>query len=510
MNPARLWRFHGGLALPGHKADTTRLPLSAASVPERLVFPLPQGDGWLEPVVSPGERVLKYQTIARDPDQRQPPLHASSSGRIAAIAALPLPHPSGLTGPCIVVETDGADTPLPCRGVADYRHEGPAALRLRLHEAGVVGLGGAGYPTAQKLAPRPVDILVLNGTDCEPYLSCDELLLRQHAAEVLLGAQILRHILGAERILLALQDNQPEAHAAATAALRAGGYPDTMVQVVPARYPVGAEGPLIHLLTGRELPSGGVPADIGVACQNVATAAAVAAAVVQGQPLIARIVTLAGGGLHQPRNLWARIGTPIAHLVAHCGGYRDTAEHLILGGPLTGFALPRDDLPIGKTTRGILVAGRGELTGAAHALPCIRCGACHAVCPVRLLPQQLFWYGRSGQLDHAADHQLLACIECGCCDLVCPSGIPLLQTLRATKGQLLARQRERERAERARRRFEARQARQAERRRVQAEAAARRKAALEQGAQPEIREALERVRQKRAGKRVPTQGSPPA
>jgi electron transport complex protein RnfC len=509
MNPFKLWNFHGGLHLDGHKQASTQAPLQAARLPERLIFPLQQrGGANARPLVAPGDRVLKGQAIARDEDLRNPPIHASSSGTVAAIESRPLPHPSGLADLCIVIDTDGEDAEAERDEITDYRRCAPEELRRRIHDAGIVGLGGAAFPTAVKIAPgRRIDTLILNGAECEPYITCDDSLLRHYAREVLEGAQILRHILGAERILLAIENDMPEAIAAVEQARREGGFQDIALVRVPAIYPTGGEKQLIRVLTGREVPSRGLPADVGVVCQNVGTAAAVHAAVAHGAPLISRIVTVTGRGVRQPRNLLTRIGTPIVDLVEHCGGYTDEAERLILGGPMMGFSLPRDGLPIVKSSNCILVAGRGEFIAETRALPCIRCGACVEVCPAHLLPQQLYWYGRSDQLERALEHQLFDCIECGCCNVVCPSHIPLVQHFRAAKGKAIARQQERDKAEQARLRFEAREARKEQEQRERAEAARRKKANLEKAAAPEIRQAIERARQKRAEKKGGETGS---
>ena len=509
MSVFKLWNFPGGLALPGHKEASTRLALRAARVPERLVFPLLQRDGRnATPLVAPGDRVLKGQAIAGGEDPLNPPLHASTSGRVRAIEALPLPHPSGLADLCIVIEADGKEASVDFEGIADYRDCAPEDLRRRIHEAGIVGLGGAAFPTAAKLAPgrRRIETLILNGAECEPYITCDDSLLRHRAAEVLRGAAILRHMLQAEQVLIAVENDMPEAIASLERALPEVRGENVAVVRVPAIYPAGGEKQLIRALTGREVPAGGLPADVGAVCLNVGTAAAVSRAIVQGEPLISRIVTVTGRGVRRPRNLDVRLGTSIADLVAQCGGYTDEAARLILGGPMMGLSLPRDDLPITKSANCILVAGRGETVGPRQALPCIRCGACADACPAALLPQQIYWYGRSEQLDRALDYRLFDCIECGCCDLVCPSRIPLVQQFRAAKGQAAARQREREQAEHARQRFEARQARQAREQRERADAARRKKESLGKAAAPEIREAIERAKLKRM-ERPSTTGS---
>jgi len=492
----RLWPFRGGVHLDTQKAVSSVLPLADADLPSRLVFPLLQRGGEnAQPVVSVGERVLKGQVIARGADSPVPPIHASSSGLIESIRPLPLPHPSGLCDWCIVIETDGRDEAVEMTGTADYRTLSPRSLRGLINEAGIVGLGGAGFPTAVKLdPPRSVDTLILNGAECEPYITCDDSLLRHFPQEVLEGARILMHILGVPRCLLGIEDNMPEAIAALRSARQRDGRSAIEVVPVPSIYPTGGEKQLIQLLTGREVPAHGIPADAGVVCHNVGTAAAAFRAVVRGEPLISRIVTVTGRGVRQPRNLSVRIGTPIADLVRQCGGYSERAERLVLGGPMMGFSLASDDLPIVKGANCILVAAAGELPSRGQTLPCIRCGACADICPVNLLPQQLYWYSRARNLERAGEHQLLDCIECGCCDTVCPSHIPLAQTFRAAKSQVIANGRERERAHHARARFEARLARKDEQRREQAEAAKRKREALSKPNGGEIARAIERAR----------------
>ena len=501
MNPFKLWNFHGGLRLAGHKEASTGLPLAIARLPERLIYPLSQRDGSLAQAgVAVGDRVLKGQVVARDPLDQHPPLHAASSGRVFAVESLPLLHPSGLSGPCVVIETDGEDVAIAMEGVTDYRSLPPEALIRRIHEAGIVGLGGAAFPTARKIAgsARPIDTLILNGAECEPYITCDDSLMCHDAARVLSGAAMLRHILGADRALLAVESDMPEALAAVRLAQREGDFAEVQGVPVPAVYPTGGERQLIQVLTGREVPSRGLPADIGVVCVNVGTAAAVSDALALGQPLISRIVTVTGRGVRQPRNFLARIGTPIADLIAQAGGYAQDAERLIQGGPMMGFALPSDALPITKAANCLLVAGRGEFLAGQRVQPCIRCGACAEVCPASLLPQQLYWHSRSEQFERATEYHLLDCIECGCCDWVCPSRIPLAQAFRAAKGRVAAMRRERAQADHARMRYEAREARKALDQQERAAAAQRRKANLEQGSASAIREALARAKQKRA------------
>ncbi|MBS1213224.1 MAG: electron transport complex subunit [Proteobacteria bacterium] len=479
----KLWSFTGGVHLDTHKQESARSPLAAARLPKQLILPLQQrGSHVAKALVEPGERVLKGQVIARDRNPLNPPIHATTSGLVRAIEERPLPHPSCLPGPCIVIDVDGKDESAPVDTPADYRTLSADDLRARIHEAGIVGLGGAAFPTAVKVNPgerRRIDTLVLNGAECEPYITCDDSLLRHYPQDVLAGAQILLHILEADRCLLGIEDDMPEAIAALQAAKAAGDFDRIDIVPVPAIYPTGGEKQLIKVLTGREVPAGGIPADVGVVCQNVGTAMAIAKAVIDGEPLISRIVTVTGPGVRSPRNLLVRIGTPIAELVEQCGGYTAKAERLILGGPMMGLALPSDELPIIKSANCVLVAGAEEVVGEKRAMPCIRCGECAAACPVNLLPQQLYWYSRADNLERAVEHHLADCIECGCCDFVCPSHIPLVQYFRSAKGRVAAKQRERDKADHARVRFESRQQRKDREKQEKAESARRKKEMLE-------------------------------
>lgn len=476
-----LFSFSGGVHLDTHKDASSQGGLQTCAIPARLVFPLLLRNGLnAKPLVEVGERVLKGQVLARDDHPMHAPIHASTSGVISAIEERPLPHPSGLSELCIVLDADGEDESVDVQGIEDYGALTAEELRARIHEAGIVGMGGAGFPTAIKTNPgrREVDTLILNGAECEPYITCDDSLMRHFPADVLGGARILMHILSVKHCLLGIENDMPEAIAALTQTMAEGAYPGIDIVPVPAVYPTGGEKQLIQVLTGREVPANGIPADVGIVCQNVGTAAAISRAIVHGEPLLSRIVTVTGRGVRRPGNWLTRIGTPIAHLVEQSGGYTDVADRLILGGPMMGFALPTDDIPIVKQANCALVVGAGETLGRKQAMPCIRCGACASACPVNLLPQQLYWYSRADDLDRVAEYHLSDCIECGCCDVVCPSHIPLVQYFRSSKSRLAARQRERQTADHARERFEARQLRKELEKREKAESARRKKELL--------------------------------
>jgi electron transport complex protein RnfC len=459
----RIQDFHGGLHLPDHKAESTGRPIGRVALPPRLILPLQQHIGSAaEPTVAVGEQVGKGQLIARATDYVSAPVHAPTSGTIAAIANLPVPHPSGLEAPCIVLDSDGRDSwaelPPP---LADYRELDRADLRERIRWAGVVGLGGAAFPTSVKVNPgadRTIHTLIVNGAECEPYITCDDLLMRAHADRVVAGIDILKYLVGAQDCLVGIEDNKPEAIAAMRAAIAAAGGAAEVV-VVPTKYPSGGEKQLIHLLTGKEVPVHAIPAEIGIVCQNVGTAAAVAEAVLEGRPLISRLVTVTGAGIAAPQNFEVPIGTPVAALIAAAGGYTAAAQRLILGGPMMGFALRDDAVPVTKAANCLLVASAAEAPAPDAAGPCIRCGECARVCPMQLLPQQLYWHARAKDLDKAQDYHLFDCIECGCCSYVCPAHIPLVQYYRYAKTETWTQEREKRKSDLARQRHEARVAR---------------------------------------------------
>ncbi|MGQ9830111.1 MAG: electron transport complex subunit RsxC [Thermochromatium sp.] len=461
----QLWRFHGGLHIPDEKALSNACPIERLPLAERLWVPIQQHIGAPgRPLVVVGDRVRKGQMIAEPTGFISAPVHAPTSGRVVAIEPHPVPHPSGLSAPCVLIEADGLDTwaelPPP---LTDYPQLDPALIRERIRWAGVVGMGGASFPTSVKLTPGPdrvIHTLIINGAECEPYITCDDRLMRERAAHILRGVRILRHLLRVRTVLIGIEDNKPEAIAAMQLALAATDLVgDTEIVPIPTLYPSGGEKQLIRILTGKEVPTGGIPAQIGIVCQNVGTAAAVAEAVLEGKPLIARVVTVTGRAIATPRNLEVPIGTPIAHLIAHCGGYRQPPRKLVCGGPMMGFELHDLATPVTKATNCVLALTPEEAPDPGPALACIRCGRCAEVCPAKLLPQQLYWNARAKDLDRVQDYHLFDCIECGCCARVCPSHIPLVQYYRYAKTEIWAREQERRKAEQARARHAAKQAR---------------------------------------------------
>ncbi len=505
MSERKLWRFPGGLHMEGHKGISTGTPIGEASIPAQLTIPLQQHIGApAKPLVAVGDKVLKGQMIAQAEGFVSAPVHATSSGTVVAIEERAVPHPSGLAALAIVIDTDGKDEWCELIPHTDYKQLEARELREIIRDAGIVGLGGAGFPSFIKLNPgarTAVDTLILNGAECEPYISCDDMLMRERPAEVVKGARIMRHALQARTTLIGIEDNKPEAIAAMRQALAEMGEKEIEVVVVPTRYPTGGEKQLIKVLTGKEVPSQGLPLDVGVVCHNVATAASVYCAVERGEPLISRIVTITGHAANTPRNIEARIGTPINELIAQAGGSKG-GHQLLMGGPMMGFSLQNETLPTIKTTNCLLLATNSEMPPKSDATPCIRCGECANVCPARLLPQQLYWHSRAKEFDKVQDYHLFDCIECGCCAYVCPSELPLVQYYRYAKTEIWAQEREKAAADKARERHEFRLFR---KEREKAEKAAKHKArakAVKKDADDDskkaaIQAAMERAKAKR-------------
>jgi electron transport complex protein RnfC len=375
-----------------------------------------------------------------------------------AIEPWPVSRRNGDNAPCIVIECDGEDRAIErAEAASEYLALPPEVLLTQIMQGGIVGLGGAVFPTAQKLMQArtcEIEYLLLNGVECEPYISCDDMLMRERTAEIASGAQILMHALQINVCFVVVESDKLDALHKFSDMLGELGDDRFVLKQVPTIYPSGGEDQLVQLVTDREVPSGGLPSDVGCLVQNVATAAAVHDWVIDHQPLISRVTTVTGDGVAKPMNVRARIGTTVADVIDFTGGYTDRAEQLIIGGPMTGKSISTDRVPIVKATNCVLVVSETPSPGVE--MPCIRCGDCASVCPVQLLPQQLFWYACADDERKMRAFGLTDCIECGCCDLVCPSHIPLTADFRVAKGRIRELADEKARAARARTRFEAR------------------------------------------------------
>jgi electron transport complex protein RnfC len=452
---SKLFSFNGGVKPDPNKSLSTGEPIARLALPPQLVIPLHQHIGGTpRPLVNVGDTVLRGQRIGAADGNVSSAVHAPTSGHVVAIEARPMPHASGLSSPAVVIEPDGQDTAIE-REPLDWHAAAPGEIRDFLRDAGVVGLGGAVFPSHLKLNPGKsghTDTLVINGAECEPFITCDDMLMRAEPENILRGALIMQRMLAAKQVLVALEDNKPEAAAALKAAAQALGHASLEVVVVPTRYPAGGAKQLIRVLTGIEVPHGSRSTDYGVQCFNVATALAVWRALEHGEPLTRRIVTVTGN-VERPRNFDVAIGTPISHLFAAAGLKPDT-DKLIMGGPMMGIPLPNIDAPVVKATNCLLASSPTLFAPPEPELPCIRCGECARACPADLQPFELYWHSRARNFGRAQEYKLFDCIECGCCAYVCPSHIPLVDYYRYAKSEIWARERDKDAADSARERFE--------------------------------------------------------
>lgn len=432
----RVKSFFGGIHPSDAKDSTAKAPIKTLAAPETLVVPLLQHAGVeAKPVVAKGDEVLKGQLLAEANGAISAPIHSPVSGKVVAIE--PRAHACGYSVTAIVLENDGQETWIQKNSHPDPVQLDAATIKARIKEAGIVGMGGGGFPTALKLTPPKgvtIDILIINGCECEPYLTADDRLMVEYPEEIILGAKLMAKASGARKIVIAVEDNKPEAYAALKA--KAGAIE---VVALPTKYPEGGEKQLIQVLTGQEVPSQGLPYQAGAIVQNVATAWAVAKALRDGEPLISRVVTVSGTPIAKPQNFLAPIGITVAALIEAAGGFKETVGKVVVGGPMMGGAQFDLQAPICKTVSGVLAFPVNE-SKTPNSSPCIKCARCVDVCPSHLLPLRLEAYGLNEQFDNAREYGALDCIECGACTYICPAKRPLLQYIRFAKREIIARE----------------------------------------------------------------------
>ncbi|MDD4912854.1 MAG: electron transport complex subunit RsxC [Sideroxydans sp.] len=475
----KLFDLRGGVHPEGKKNLSGERHIRVMPLPKKLFVPMQQHIGApATPCVNLGEHVLKGQLIAKAQGGVSSSIHAPTSGVIIAIGDHAAPHPSGLPVPTITLESDGED-----RWVTTEATDTPFAysaedIAARVAAAGIVGLGGATFPSALKLnlsRNSGVQTLIMNGGECEPYLTCDDRIMRERAAEIIEGIRLIATAVDAKEVLVGIEDNKPEAIAAMQVAAQGSA---VKVVTMPSMYPMGSEKQIIQVLTGKEIPAGGRPSDIGVLVHNVATAFAVQQALRYGKPLLSRIVTVSGGAIKTPCNVEALIGTPVSELIEFADGFARPAARMVLGGPMMGQQFTQTNVPVVKGTSGVLALTSDEI-GQAEASPCIRCSTCVRACPVGLLPLEMAAHIRVSDLTGAVDLGLKDCIACGSCSYVCPAHIPLVHFFNYAKGDLAAQERSKLKQEATKKLANARNERMARIERERAEAMAKRKAAKE-------------------------------
>ncbi|MFT4939204.1 MAG: electron transport complex protein RnfC [Paraglaciecola sp.] len=461
LNDGELWDFPGGVFPAQRKELSNQHPIISLPLPEKLFITLKQHIGVAgHVVVEPGEKVLKGQALSKSMNPFAVPIHAPTSGTIINIGLHESAHPSGFSETTVEIEPDNQDKWIELKPLQDYQKHPKMDVLAAICDAGISGMGGAGFPTHIKASPKKnVEFLIINGVECEPYITSDDRLMREHAWQIRQGIDVLTHLLSPKQVIIAIEDNKPEAIQAMQIACHENA--KYMVCSIPTKYPAGGEKQLIQVLTNREVPKQGLPHDVGVIMHNVGTCYAIADAIFSGKPLIQRVVTLSGEALNKSANVWALIGTPIEHLLLQTEyqANKQTEPKVIMGGPMMGFTVVSNQVPVVKTTNCILLPADHEITDNNQEQACIRCGACADVCPASLLPQQLFWHSKAKELDKAQDYNLFDCIECGACAYVCPSEIPLVHYYRVAKAEIRVEQEEKQQSDKARERFEARSAR---------------------------------------------------
>ena len=502
----KIWDFPGGVHPPERKYLSNGSAINTFPIPETLYIPLKQHTGSAgELIVEIGQQVKKGQPLTKPLTGLSLPVHAPTSGEVKELIDHVSAHPSGIPEPTLVLIPDGSDQSIEAQPLVDWQEKSAQEIADHLLLMAIAGLGGATFPTYIKAnAKKPIDVLIINAVECEPYITSDEMLMREHADEIIQGMQILAHALDVKHMLIGIENNKPEAIEIMQSA--SAEFNNIDVRVVPTKYPSGGEKQLIQLLTDRQVPSGGLPADLGIVVQNVGTAFAVKRAIIDGLPLIDRVVTVTGESITSPQNLWVPFGTQVKDLLSYTGITADKNQRVIMGGPMMGFNIMDGAMPVVKATNCILAPNDYYMPMRETEQACIRCGDCAAACPAELLPQQMLWFSKAQDQEKLEEYNLFDCIECGACAYVCPSQIPLVQYYRTSKAEIRQAKEDKIKAEKAKIRFEQRQERlekekEARLKRHQ-EAAERRRNAMakDDSAKDKIAAALARAKAKKEGK----------
>ena len=500
----KLWTYPGGIHPLENKKQSNQKPIRRLHLPKYFYVPVVQHSGWAGDLcVKTGDYVFKGQPLTKGDNYRQLPVHAPTSGTILAIEPYTSSHPSGLPEITVIIETDGRDEWIDRQPIEDFLSLSPEQIVEKVYQHGVAGLGGAVFPTGAKLsfADKRCKALIINGAECEPYITCDDRLMQDYTDELLEGIRILRYVLRPEEVVIAIEDNKPNAIRAIEKGLK--GANDIHLRVIPTKYPSGASDQLVQVLTGLEIPQGQRTIEMGIVMHNVGTAFAVKRAVIDDEPLIERVVTLTGDKIRNKGNVWARLGTPILHLLEQVDYRADSRFPVFLGGPMTGFILHSLQSPVTKLTNCIIAPDHFEYAPPEPERNCIRCSSCSDACPVGLLPQQLYWFARAEDHDKSKEYHLSACIECGVCAYVCPSYIPLIQYFRQEKVKIAEIEEKERKAEEAKIRFEAREARlqkekEARTARINQAAEKRREEVAQAAGEDPVAAALARIKAKKA------------
>jgi len=472
----KLFRFRGGVHPEGYKELSANMSIKKLPVPDKLYIPLQQHIGEpATPAVSIGQKVLKGDVLGHSLGMISAPVHASSSGTVIDITDFPLPHPSGLPVQTVVIKTDGKDEETKSVVPLDPFTLTPEEIATRVGAAGIVGLGGATFPSAVKLhegVQRKMDTLIINGGECEPFLTCDDRLMRERAEKIIDGIRIMLNALNLDKAYVAIESNKPEALQSMQHARK--DHPGIEVVKVPTRYPMGWDKQMVKILTGREVPAGKRSADMGIIVHNVATAYAIHEAIRQATPLISRVVTISGDAVNEPQNVEVRIGTLVSELLKHTG-LNENDCRLIMGGPMMGQVIPHAQVPVVKGCNGIIALSK-DIAAIKSSQACIRCGQCISACPVGLLPLEMVMRIKKGDFKDAKDIGLGDCISCSSCSYVCPANIPLVHYFNFAKGELRSQQQAQSKTDKTRKLAEAKRIRVEAAERAKKEAAAARKA----------------------------------